>query len=259
MPGSPSPAQALRPNHYPFTLLAAADPVLSATIQYRGGPARRQAAQHLAAGLSAALCAFVDKLGDPGRRDRGESPPPNCNASCRRGTRPEGTTRASRWHRAVRTPRAQTPDNVAVIHGERSWTYAELAREAACVREWLQDTGVRRGDKVAIAVTRSMSCLAAILGIWLARAVYVPVDPALPASRVDMILEDSAPVVVITQTSLTRVRGDSSPGTTGPSRSRTPTMPYAFFTSGSTGRPKGSSWVTTPWRTSSTACNGSSR
>jgi amino acid adenylation domain-containing protein len=226
------------PTHYPFTLLAAADPVLSATIQYRGGPARRQAAQHLAAGLSAALCAFVDnsatRVAEIERVTSAELQRLVQAWNETEGDYARVTVAEQFAHRAQ-----QTPDNVAVIHGERSWTYADLAREAACVREWLQDTGVRRGDKVAVAVTRSMSCLAAILGIWQARAVYVPVDPALPASRVDMILEDSAPVVVITPDVVDARPWGQFSEDHRPIEVTSADDAYAFFTSGSTGRPQG--------------------
>jgi len=226
------------PTHYPYTLLAAADPVLSATIQYRGGPSRRQEAEHLAAGLASVLGAFVDapttRIAEVERVTPSERERLVHSWNETDGDYPRVTV-AEQFARCAR----QSPGNVAVIHGDRSWSYAELAREAARVCGWLQEKGVRRGDKVAVAVTRSMSCLAAILGIWRAGGVYVPVDPGLPESRVDGILEDSAPVVVITPDVVDARPWGRFSGDHPPVEVTTADDAYAFFTSGSTGRPQG--------------------
>ncbi|MFX9638744.1 AMP-binding protein, partial [Acinetobacter baumannii] len=43
---------------------------------------------------------------------------------------------------------------------------------------------------------------AAILGIWAAGAAYVPLDPNFPTERLQNIIEDAEPKVILTQTEL---------------------------------------------------------
>ncbi|WP_108832296.1 non-ribosomal peptide synthetase [Actinomyces sp. Marseille-P3109] len=226
------------PTHYPFTLLAAADPVFSAMIQYRGGQSVRRRAERLSTALAAVLDTFIDapltRLAEieqctPGERERLIH---TWNETT--GDYPHVPV-VEQFRRCAQ----QLPDNVAVIHDGSTWTYSELDLESARVSEWLHKIGVCRGDKVAVAVPRSMTCIAAILGIWRAGAVYIPIDPALPASRRDMILEDSEPVTIISSDLANArpwacVESDHLEVTI-----TTVDDAYAFFTSGSTGRPQG--------------------
>lgn len=226
------------PTHYPYTLLAAADPVFSATIQYRGGPARRPEAERLADYLATVVDTFVSdsttRVAEIQHIPSSERERMVHLLNDTDGDHPQATV-AQTFADCARN----AADQVAVIHGDRSWTYADLDREANRIGNWLIERGVGRGDKVAVAVPRSMTCLAAILGIWHAGAVYVPLDPTLPESRFALIVEDSSPVVVITAD----VAVDRPWRHLPAERSLAPAVPrdgaYSFFTSGSTGRPQG--------------------
>jgi amino acid adenylation domain-containing protein len=127
-----------------------------------------------------------------------------------------------------------TPAAAAVEDPARHLTYGRLAARANAVADELRRQAVRPGDVVAIELPRSADYAAAILGVWQAGAVALPVDPTLPPER----LRYQARQARVTQT-LSAV-----PQAAGPERLRIGDVragdrAYIMFTSGSTGRPKG--------------------
>ncbi|MFF3750432.1 amino acid adenylation domain-containing protein [Streptomyces sp. NPDC002018] len=124
---------------------------------------------------------------------------------------------------------------VAVVEGERELSYGELDAASARVAAYLRGRGVGRGDRVAVRLERSAGLISALLGVWKAGAAYVPVDGAYPAERVAFVLEDSAPVVTIDDSSVLAAVGGGPPvvETAGDD------LAYVMYTSGSTGMPKG--------------------
>src|SRR6202522_2552429 len=93
------------------------------------------------------------------------------------------------------------PDALAISSESRQLTYRELNFAAERIAEGLAEAGVGAGSLVGVLVDRSPEMVAALLGIWKAGGVYVPLDPATPADRVAFILEDAAPPFVLTQKS----------------------------------------------------------
>ncbi|WP_323145158.1 non-ribosomal peptide synthetase, partial [Massilia phyllosphaerae] len=124
----------------------------------------------------------------------------------------------------------------------------------------LLSLGVKPDDRVAICVERSLEMVVGLLGILKAGAAYVPLDPAYPHERLAYMLEDSAPVALLTQSALCQtlpVSGAAAlpvleldvpalfadqaehnpdPGSLGLHASH---LAYVIYTSGSTGQPKG--------------------
>jgi len=129
---------------------------------------------------------------------------------------------------AVRTPSA-----VAVSADGESLTYVELDAWASGVARGLVERGVRVGDRVGVALPRSVDLVVALLGVVKAGGVFVPLDTSYPQERIAAILEDADPVVVLDNI------GDLSEA----SPFSVPVSPecglYVMYTSGSTGRPKG--------------------
>ncbi|WP_433498378.1 non-ribosomal peptide synthetase [Sphaerimonospora sp. CA-214678] len=152
---------------------------------------------------------------------------------------------------------ADDPDAIAVVDGDRALRYRQIrdAADAVCAR--LKDAGVRPGDVVAVAAPRCAELAAAVFGVWLAEAAYLPVDPEHPRARVAHVLADSDARVVLADPALApgfasaltegRTVLPLAPVTEAAPAGRTPRAPapapsacaYLIYTSGSTGRPKG--------------------
>ncbi|RSM88015.1 non-ribosomal peptide synthetase [Kibdelosporangium aridum] len=88
-------------------------------------------------------------------------------------------------------------DEVAVVDGDRAMSYGELAEHAERLAGYLNGRGVRRGDRVAVVLDRSLDLIATLLAVWQAGAAYVPVDPAYPVERMKFMLADSEPAAVV--------------------------------------------------------------
>ncbi|MDP2087004.1 MAG: LLM class flavin-dependent oxidoreductase [Gemmobacter sp.] len=154
-------------------------------------------------------------------------------------------------HRLFEAQAARTPDAPALVHEATTLSYAQLNAAANRAAHVLRDMGVAPGTLVGLATRRSPLLLIGALAILKAGGAYVPMDPAYPADRTALYLEDSGAPVVVTE------RGVPLPGTTprleldadqrletapisNPDGGAGPTdLAYMIYTSGSTGRPKG--------------------
>ncbi|MEV4314210.1 non-ribosomal peptide synthase/polyketide synthase [Actinocrispum sp. NPDC049592] len=129
---------------------------------------------------------------------------------------------------------ARTPDAAALVFQERLFTFAELDVWANRLAHRLIGLGAGPERVVALKLPRSPEMIAAILAVWKAGAVYLPIDPGLPDERVSMMLTDAEPVLVLE--SLPDL--DEMPDT-APKQPHGSQAAYVIYTSGSTGRPKG--------------------
>ena len=87
----------------------------------------------------------------------------------------------------------ERPDAVAVEHGPFRLSYAELMRAAGALAQELRERGVRPDTLVAVQVPRSVDAVVAHLGVLLAGAGYLPLDPFGPEARTATLLEDATP------------------------------------------------------------------
>lgn len=71
-------------------------------------------------------------------------------------------------------------------------SYEDLAIKALLLRERLRNAGLEPGEAVLVSTERKASSVVAILGVWLAGGVYVPIDPMTPKDRVEYIVSDAA-------------------------------------------------------------------
>ena len=144
------------------------------------------------------------------------------------------------------------PDSVAALHQGRSLSYGELNARANALAHRLIAQGVRPDTRVAIVARRGLDTLAALLAILKAGAGYVPIDPAHPRERLQYLLDDSAPVVVLTQADLAErlpqvdvpvllidPQADDAPLGNPRVAVAPQNLAYVIYTSGSTGLPKG--------------------
>ncbi|KOV35971.1 non-ribosomal peptide synthetase [Streptomyces sp. H021] len=161
---------------------------------------------------------------------------------------------------ARRDPAATAVTQCALDGATRSLTYGELAAERDALAATLRAAGVGPGERVAVAVPRSLEQVVALVAVVTAGGAYVPLDLAYPDGRLEHVLADAAPQVVLVgpgqRDRFTRlldragvaarvlVQGEPLPqaaeGPPAPAPAAGPHDPaYVIHTSGSTGRPKG--------------------
>ncbi|MFJ9679415.1 amino acid adenylation domain-containing protein [Streptomyces sp. NPDC101194] len=221
--------------HYPLVVGASADPHLRIGLQYQQHALERSAVEH----ISVQLAGLLGQL----------AADPHLPVSAARLMEPSEEAQLLREFNETTAPlpdlpvhvlfghqAARTPDAVALIFGGTSVTYRELDVRANRLAHWLIGQGVRPDDRIALLLPRSADLVVALLGVLKAGAAYVPIDPGHPASRVDLVLSDCEPALVLRELPEDLSgRQDTAPAVPVPGDSAA----YVIYTSGSTGRPKG--------------------
>ncbi|WP_093802153.1 non-ribosomal peptide synthetase [Streptomyces sp. Wb2n-11] len=158
--------------------------------------------------------------------------------------------------RFAETVAASRSGDIAVTAPDGRISFPELDARSGRIAALLKESGVRPGDVVAVLLPRSVDSVATLLGVLKTGGVYAPVDESLPQGRIDAVLDDARPRLVVTAGATAGRAGEVWPqlvlDSAGPARSLTaPDIPepavrpgpdsaaYLIHTSGSTGRPKG--------------------
>jgi len=136
----------------------------------------------------------------------------------------------------VRAQTARTPDAVAVISDAGQLTFAELDARANRLARTLIARGAGPERIVALVLPRSVEIIVAQLAVLKTGAAYLPVDPEYPAERIAFMLDDSEPVLVVTEHDMLMLDDESDAPVQRPVLPDNPA--YVIYTSGSTGRPK---------------------
>ncbi|HAT2878057.1 non-ribosomal peptide synthetase [Serratia marcescens] len=155
-------------------------------------------------------------------------------------------------HRLFEAQVKRTPEAIAVTYGDDSLTYAELNTQSNRWAHRLVQLGVQPDSLVALCAGRGLPMLVGLLGILKAGGAYVPLDPAYSGERLQYILADSAPVLLLADELGRQALGDCEVPVlaleqplTGESDDlqdvgvRPAHLAYVIYTSGSTGKPKG--------------------
>jgi amino acid adenylation domain-containing protein len=226
-------------------------------IEYATALFEEASVRKLAARLVAVLEAVVS---DPGLTIR-ELPLLNSN---------ERSTLISVWNDTSRPIPAETavelfaarvatdPDAIALVCAGRELSYAQLDARANRVARALLRYGAGPERIVALALPRGLELVVALLGIHKTGAAYLPLDPVHPAERIEFMLQDAGPVVLLTTSGTAGARWTSpsacpvlllddipvddqclAPFTVDRHRAMAAHPAYVIYTSGSTGRPKG--------------------
>ncbi|WP_143204963.1 non-ribosomal peptide synthetase [Streptomyces sp. CB02009] len=132
-------------------------------------------------------------------------------------------------------------EDCAVISPDGTLSYAELRNLSNRMANYLTHEGVKKGARIGVSLPRHPDSVVAILGILKAGAVYVPIDPNLPAERRDFMAEDSGIKLCISESLLRResARIRSFPSYNPGYIPDGDESAYVIYTSGSTGQPKG--------------------
>jgi amino acid adenylation domain-containing protein/non-ribosomal peptide synthase protein (TIGR01720 family) len=166
---------------------------------------------------------------------------------------------------AFATQVARTPDATAVSCDGASMSYRELDVASEALARTLTGRGIGPGERVALLLPRSIDAIVAMVAVAKTGAAYVPIDPSVPAARMDFVLDDAAPSAVVTTAELSARLHDSdlpvirtgdgpaaadgvlgavtcgavSPDEIAPDEIAPDEIAYVIYTSGTTGTPKG--------------------
>jgi amino acid adenylation domain-containing protein len=150
---------------------------------------------------------------------------------------------------------AKNPKNIAVIYEDTRITYVELDEISNRVANYLIALGLEKGDLVGVSVYKSVNLVIALLGVIKAGGVYIPFATSYSTERLDAMLEDSNPPILIADHFIEEwspkykgkiIRIDSKQSPHHQEEDLSPKinvsvddLAYVIYTSGSTGEPKG--------------------
>ena len=155
-------------------------------------------------------------------------------------------------HRIISARAAETPDAIAVSSAGRELSYGELEKRSSRLAQVLRSAGVGPESRVGLCAERGPDQVAALLAVLKAGAAYVPIDPAYPHDRIELMLGDAGVSLLLAEQKVLPLLSvadlrvlfldryhaseDAAPP---PAWSSPQSLAYVIFTSGSTGRPKG--------------------
>lgn len=150
------------------------------------------------------------------------------------------------------------PTAIAIEQGEAKYTYTEVEQLANRLSHYLQAKGVGPEEKVVILLPRCAQVPIIMLAVLKAGGAYIPLDPEIPAERVNFIMEDASAKLLITSDEILERIGsqlnphptfnidhqltelNSFPSTKPDETNRSENnLCYIIYTSGTTGKPKG--------------------
>ena len=97
------------------------------------------------------------------------------------------------------------PNRVAVIHGDRRFTYAQFLERARRLASALAKAGVEKGDTVSIMAPNTPQMLEAHYAVPMLGAVLCSINTRLDAGAIGFILRHSESKVVLTDTEFAAV------------------------------------------------------
>ncbi len=146
----------------------------------------------------------------------------------------------------------QSSDDVAFIFEDKKITYSELNSKANILADKLRKIGVKPDDFVAVIADKSLEIIEGIYGVIKSGGAYVPIDPGYPEERINYMLDDCKPKVILKYTTekinisseIPVIDLSDSEAWEGNSENleivnKPDDLIYCIYTSGTTGKPKG--------------------
>ncbi|TCJ94307.1 non-ribosomal peptide synthetase [Nocardia alba] len=141
---------------------------------------------------------------------------------------------------------AAAPDALALLSDDTELTYGALHARANRLAHWLIGQGIGTEDLVGLRFGTSVEFIVAVLAVLKAGGAYLPIDPAYPEDRIEYLVEDANPRLLLGAVELAAAEEMAAalPATAPTDAERLrPLLPanlaYVIYTSGSTGKPKG--------------------
>ena len=146
------------------------------------------------------------------------------------------------------------PEYTAITDRNKKISYKSLNEKSNQIAEYLKAQNVKSGDFVAILLEPNIDFIVCMLAAIKIGAVYLPLDISAPKKRINEILEDAKPKVIITNEkfkslihescSISNIKDIKIECINFPIINQSiellPSSPiYMMYTSGSTGKPKG--------------------
>jgi amino acid adenylation domain-containing protein len=148
---------------------------------------------------------------------------------------------------------ARTPTAPAVAFEGEQLSFDQVNRRANQIAWLLRERGVGAGTFVGLLFEKSLDLIPALLGVLKAGGAYIPLDPLYPADRIEFMVGEAQPRIVLTHLAhLEKLSGgfpprialdttnllDGLPEDNPPTAAGGDDLAYAIYTSGSTGQPK---------------------
>jgi amino acid adenylation domain-containing protein len=162
---------------------------------------------------------------------------------------------AKALHQLFEIQAEKTPDHEAIIQDSTSLSYHSLNERANKWCHYLKKQGIDEQKKVGVLLDKSVETIAVLLGIMKTGAVFVAIDTAMPEVKMDYVLKDVQPELLISKTALLKGKEaqkqkiidiDKVLNAVLDMSAENPTftiapdeVAYIVYTSGSTGKPKG--------------------
>ena len=136
-------------------------------------------------------------------------------------------------------------------------TYEQLDTQSDRIAHYLHNEyHIKQGDIVGVSIMRSADVAILLLSLSKLGAIYVPLDPACPEERLNLIIDDCKPALIITEAgsyaacrsqqfvelpikSLRAATQEIMDFPCFPQASQQGLIAYIIYTSGTTGKPKG--------------------
>lgn len=146
------------------------------------------------------------------------------------------------------------PKATGVIDKNKKTSYKSLNEKSNQITAYFKAQDIKPGDFVAILLEPSVDFVICMLAIIKAGAAYVPLDTSAPKKRINEILDDAKPKVIVTSEKFKSLLDEAhsihdiksikiecinSPTIDSSIRIPASSAIYMMYTSGSTGKPKG--------------------
>ncbi|WP_372365325.1 amino acid adenylation domain-containing protein [Candidatus Uabimicrobium sp. HlEnr_7] len=152
------------------------------------------------------------------------------------------------------------PQGIALVHGDKTITYGELDKKSSLVADTIKHLGIKKGQRVAICLPKSIEFVICMLAALKSETIYVPVDYQQPDNRINYILKNCSVSILffhldskknlslppsleacigikINENKLQIDISNSSAFVTA--KTNNENLAFLLYTSGSTGTPKG--------------------